>query len=144
MGELRAESSDTEEFTLTDDDIISRAIALGMQFENDIADDTHVNQQEDDEIFQDIAEEIEPEFFPDDEGIEGTVRVRIPEGVTATRIAQILKNSGVIESSSEFVKVLQEKGYTQRMSWGTFDLVPGADYEVLADRLVIKGQNLRQ
>ncbi|MCL2702281.1 MAG: endolytic transglycosylase MltG [Defluviitaleaceae bacterium] len=145
-GELRADSAygngreaEPAYVVMTDDEIIERAMELGMRY-------AHLESGEIDEIEEiDESEEIDGIGEIDQlengtdaafDNADGLVTVRIPEGITATQIAQILKNSGVIESASDFVRVLIEKGYTQRMARGTFRLVPGTDYEVLAEMMV--------
>ena len=128
---------------LTDDEVIERAMQLGLVYVEDII---IVEEYSEDYleyngiVYDDFYDDnFDYDDFLDDEVLITTpnrVRVVIPEGVTAARIAQILKNAGVIENASSFVDVLFDKNYTRRMAFGTFYLEPGTDLEVLADRLV--------
>lgn len=64
--------------------------------------------------------------------------VYIPSGTTATGIARILNEAGVIDNVSGFIAFLTDGNYTTRMHSGAFDLLPGTDYDALVDTLAIR------
>ncbi|MDR1705623.1 MAG: hypothetical protein LBS19_13190 [Clostridiales bacterium] len=65
-----------------------------------------------------------------------SIRVTIPDGRTATQVSRLLQDAGVIDSAEDFLAVLREKGYTVRLSSGTFTLTTGMGYDELAERIV--------
>ena len=69
-----------------------------------------------------------------------SVWVYVPRGSCATRIAGILKDANVIGSVPDFVRILEQRDYTRRMSAGGFVLDPNLDYSTLADIMAGRGR----
>lgn len=64
------------------------------------------------------------------------VTVVIPEGSSGTQIIQELLDKGVIHSSKDFLKVVEERGAGQSLRSGTYSFVTGSDPEVIVAQLV--------
>jgi UPF0755 protein len=65
------------------------------------------------------------------------VRVEIPSGSTARRIAEILVETGVIADGGDFETELRRQGAAARLQAGSYDMVTGAPLAGLISQLVI-------
>jgi UPF0755 protein len=64
------------------------------------------------------------------------VPIEIPLGSTAGQIADILKNAGVISSSSEFENTVIDRGDSSRLKAGEYTLITGSSIGSVIDALV--------
>ena len=64
------------------------------------------------------------------------VDIEIPLGSTAGQIADILKNAGVISSSSEFENTVIDRGDSSRLKAGEYTLITGSSIGLVIDTLV--------
>ena len=62
-------------------------------------------------------------------------RVVIPEGASAQKMAEILMDQGIIESSKGFLKAVQAQAAATRLKPGTYELNPGQDYGSIIAKL---------
>lgn len=68
------------------------------------------------------------------------IKVTIPSGANAARIAQLLVQEHVISDGKAFLSAIQEQDVASKIKSGTYELVAGSDYQQLIDRL-IQGPN---
>lgn len=68
------------------------------------------------------------------------IKVTIPSGANAARIAQLLVQERVISDGKAFLSAIQKQDVASKIKSGTYDLVAGSDYQQLIDRL-IQGPN---
>lgn len=66
--------------------------------------------------------------------IEKTITV--PSGMYASAIAELLEDSGIIESAREFSLYLIRGGYTKRLRAGIYTFIVGTDFETIAGKLL--------
>lgn len=64
------------------------------------------------------------------------VEIEIPSGSTAGEIADILKNAGVVSSSSEFENTVIDRGDSSRLKAGEYTLITGSSIGSVIDALV--------
>lgn len=68
------------------------------------------------------------------------IKVTIPSGANAARIAQLLVQERVISDGKAFLSAIQKQDVASKIKSGTYELVAGSDYQQLIDRL-IQGPN---
>lgn len=68
------------------------------------------------------------------------IKVTIPSGANAARIAQLLVQEHVISDGKAFLSAIQKQDVASKIKSGTYELVAGSDYQQLIDRL-IQGPN---
>ena len=68
------------------------------------------------------------------------IKVTIPSGANAARIAQLLLQERVISDGKAFLSAIQKQDVASKIKSGTYELVAGSDYQQLIDRL-IQGPN---
>ena len=68
------------------------------------------------------------------------IKVTIPSGANAARIAQLLVQERVISDGKAFLSAIQKQDVASKIKSGTYELVAGSDYQQLIDRL-IQGSN---
>lgn len=66
--------------------------------------------------------------------IEKTITVA--SGMYASSIAELLEDSGVIESAQDFNLYLMRGGYTKRLQAGIYTFVVGMDFDAIAEKLL--------
>lgn len=66
----------------------------------------------------------------------GPVTVEIPAGSTANEIAEILYDSGIIDSVNGFEREVRSRGVTADLKAGTYDFESGVPVPVAVDRMV--------
>lgn len=68
------------------------------------------------------------------------IKITIPSGANAARIAQLLVQERVISDGKAFLSAIQKQDVASKIKSGTYELVAGSDYQQLIDRL-IQGPN---
>lgn len=68
------------------------------------------------------------------------IKVTIPSGANAARIAQLLVQERVISDGKAFLSAIKKQDVASKIKSGTYELVAGSDYQQLIDRL-IQGPN---
>lgn len=68
------------------------------------------------------------------------IKITIPSGANAVRIAQLLVQERVISDGKAFLSAIQKQDVASKIKSGTYELVAGSDYQQLIDRL-IQGPN---
>lgn len=68
------------------------------------------------------------------------IKVTIPSGANAARIAQLLVQERVISDGKAFLSAIQKQDVASKIKSGTYELVAGSDSQQLIDRL-IQGPN---
>lgn len=68
------------------------------------------------------------------------IKVTIPSGANAARIAQLLVQERIISDGKAFLSAIQKQDVASKIKSGTYELVAGSDYQQLIDRL-IQGPN---
>ena len=70
------------------------------------------------------------------EVVSGEITVTIPTGYGAGDIAQILRDNGVIESTTPFVQAVSSQGAESELKPGTYTFEAGSSYEEIVEALV--------
>lgn len=68
----------------------------------------------------------------EEEAKKKTYTLTIAKGYSSDRVANILKDAGVIDSAAAFDKYLCDHRYDNKISTGTYNIPAGADYETIA------------
>lgn len=68
------------------------------------------------------------------------IKITIPSGANAARIAQLLVQERVISDGKAFLSAIQKQDVASKIKSGTYELVAGSDYQQIIDRL-IQGPN---
>lgn len=73
---------------------------------------------------------------------DGTiVQVEIAQGTSAKSIAQILKENGLISSTSGFLRDLKKSEYANSLKYGEYEIARGADNDEIIKILAAGGKN---
>lgn len=117
--------SDIQPSTMSDDDIISKAEQLGMVFE------TTQQETESSSETESLEESTEAEI----------IKVQIPAGSSATKIAQILYDLKLVDSVNSFVQYVRQKNKLNYMKTGTFYVPLGSSNEEILNILTSRPKN---
>ena len=114
----------------TDDDIITRALALGMSFASEApetAAELPGDNTEQIETGQVETEQIETKApavpLPD-----GMIAFTIPKGSNSNEVSEILYKSGVIDDLDGFKSYVTDRNMSKNIIYGDYQLPAGADY----------------
>lgn len=77
--------------------------------------------------------EQQPEEPPKEETpqIAGDVKFEVPKGSSASKIADLLRQAGLIDDQKEFLSKLAEMKADTKLKAGTFTIPAGSDYEAV-------------
>lgn len=67
-----------------------------------------------------------------------TINVRIPSGTTGIQIAGILRDAGLVESTSDFIDRIEARGLSARLQSGTFEIESDKTLDQIID--ILTGQ----
>ncbi|HKL10822.1 MAG TPA: hypothetical protein VJ990_05230 [Clostridia bacterium] len=82
--------------------------------------------------------EIEPETEPETEKPVVYTTVKIPSGSTGVRIAGILKDSGIIDSTTDFINRTEARGLSSKLQSGSFKIGSDMDLDEIIN--ILTGQ----
>ncbi|PLX34069.1 MAG: hypothetical protein C0604_02360, partial [Clostridiales bacterium] len=77
----------------------------------------------------------EPEPEPEPEQPVVYTTVKIPSGSTGVRIAGILKDSGIIDSTTDFINRTESRGLVSKLQSGSFKIGSDMDLDEIIDKL---------
>jgi|SRR6056297_1817831 len=86
---------------------------------------------------EDPEPETEPEPKPEPEPKQPVVytTVKIPSGSTGVGIAGILKDSGIIDSTTDFINRTESRGLSSKLQSGSFKIGSDMDLDEIIDKL---------
>lgn len=113
--------------SLDKDIIISKAKALGMDFNNA----TNISEKANKNVK--IINEEDKTKAKEESNTKEIISVKITNGMTSNSIAKLLYSKGVIESIDDFLTYINKKNLARKLRIGIYDIEKGSSLKEIAD-----------